>query len=205
MAGITTSAPHWPPTKINNARLAEAFNKVNRAEFIDISLRPHARTNNALPIGHSQTTSQPLVIIRMLELLIRKGIPDNVLEIGAGCGYQTAILATLCRQVIAIERIKNLADSTRKRLCAMGYNNVHVIYQDGFKGYAAQAPFDAIIICAEHNAIPNQVVGQLSDDGTLVMPIIRGRHCRLVAVNAQGEITSRRDIVKFVPMVEGKL
>ncbi len=200
MAGLNAAA--WID-KIRDSRLRHAFRGINRADFLDTSLRPRAADNRALPIGHAQTTSQPQVIVQMLEMLLATADTGAVLEIGAGCGYQTAILASLYKKVVAMERIRPLAKQTSARLRAMGYNNVHVIHGDGFNGYAAAAPFDGIVICAESAIVPDAAVSQLSPTGRLIMPLSTADNCRLVAINADGAIVARRGMVDFVPMLKG--
>lgn len=203
MAGALKPPP-WRD-KIRDRRLRDAFGRVDRTRFLDVSLRPRAAHDCALPIGHGQTTSQPLVIIQMLEMMLAAAdkTPDTVLEIGAGCGYQTAILAALCRKVVAMERIGALAKQTSARLRAMGYNNVHVIHGDGLDGYAAAAPFDGVIVCAEYAAAPQNLLAQLAPAGRLVMPLSSENDCRLIAFDAAGQVAARRGAVRFVPMLEG--
>ena len=183
--------------------ILEAFRRVERSCFIDGSLRPHANSDCALPIGHAQTTSQPYIIARMLEMLLQGGRPNAVLEVGAGCGYQTALLSLLCGRVVAVERIGALARAAGERLRQLGYS-ARVVHGDGFLGYAAAAPYDGIVVCAAHAAVPQKLVEQLTPDGVLVMPLITGGSCRLVSINAAGERMSRREHVEFVPMLEGK-
>ena len=204
MAGTLNAAP-WL-NKIRDRRLHSAFRRAERARFLDASLRPRADDDCALPIGHAQTTSQPLVIAQMLEMMLAAAdkTPDTVLEIGAGCGYQTAILAALCRRVFAVERIGALAKQASARLRAMGYNNAHVIHGDGMDGHAAGAPFDGVVVCAEHSAVPETLVAQLAPTGRLVMPLSSADGCRLVAFDAEGKVAARRGAVSFVPLLEGK-
>ena len=192
------------PVKIRPPHLEAAFQKVDRSQFLDASLRPHAAVDSALPIGHSQTTSQPSVIARMLGLMLRDRTLETVLEIGAGCGYQTAVLSLLCKKVVALERIGALARQTAARMRAMGYNNAHVVHADGLSGYPDAAPYDGIVVCAEYGAPPSAWLEQMSPEGILVMPLTIGSTCRLVAMNAKGEITARRDEVRFVPVLGGK-
>lgn len=203
MAAILNAVP-WPD-KIRDRRLREAVRRVDRTQFLDVSLRPRAADDCPLPIGHAQTTSQPMVIIQMLEMMLAATdkTPDTVLEIGAGCGYQTAILASLCRKVVAIERIGELAKQASARLRAMGYNNAHVIHGDGLDGHAAAAPFDGVIVCAEYAVAPTALVAQLAPAGRLVMPLLSADGCRLIAFDSEGRVAARRGAVSFVPMLEG--
>ena len=218
--------------KIRQRQVLDAFAQIDRAKFLDISLRPHSGSDRALPIGHAQTTSQPLVIARMLEMLLKNAssslplesesesalaaeskseskspprhLLKTVLEIGAGCGYQSALLSLLCEKVVAVERVGALAKQTAARLRAMGRDNIRVLHQDGFDGCPSLAPFDGVIVCAEHAAVPGKLVAQLSPGGALIMPLSAGGGARLVAVNAEGAIVQRRELVRFVPMLAGK-
>ena len=212
--------------KIRQRQVLDAFAQIDRAKFLDISLRPHSGSDRALPIGHAQTTSQPLVIARMLEMLLKNAASSlesesaleskseskppprrllkTVLEIGAGCGYQSALLSLLCEKVVAVERVGALAKQTAARLRAMGRDNIRVLHQDGFDGCPSLAPFDGVIVCAEHAAVPGKLVAQLSPGGALIMPLSAGGGARLVAVNAEGAIVQRRELVRFVPMLAGK-
>ena len=214
--------------KIRQRQVLDAFTQIDRAKFLDISLRPHSGSDRALPIGHAQTTSQPLVIARMLEMLLKNAASSlplesesesaraaeskppprrllkTVLEIGAGCGYQSALLSLLCEKVVAVERVGALARQTAARLRAMGRDNIRVLHQDGFDGCPSLAPFDGVIVCAEHAAVPGKLVAQLSPGGALIMPLSAGGGARLVAVNAEGAIVQRRELVRFVPMLAGK-
>ena len=208
--------------KIRQRQVLDAFTQIDRAKFLDISLRPHSGSDRALPIGHAQTTSQPLVIARMLEMLLKNAASSSpleseseskspprrllktVLEIGAGCGYQSALLSLLCEKVVAVERVGALAKQTAARLRAMGRDNIRVLHQDGFDGCPSLAPFDGVIVCAEHAAVPGKLVAQLSPGGALIMPLSAGGGARLVAVNAEGAIVQRRELVRFVPMLAGK-
>ena len=216
--------------KIRQRQVLDAFAQIDRAKFLDISLRPHSGSDRALPIGHAQTTSQPLVIARMLEMLLKNAASSlplesesesaleskseskspprrllkTVLEIGAGCGYQSALLSLLCEKVVAVERVGALAKQTAARLRTMGRDNIRVLHQDGFDGCPSLAPFDGVIVCAEHAAVPGKLVAQLSPGGALIMPLSAGGGARLVAVNAEGAIVQRRELVRFVPMLAGK-
>ena len=203
MDGALNLAP-WAD-KIRNRKLRAAVKRADRTRFIDSSLRPRAADDCALPIGHSQTTSQPQVIVQMLEMMLAAADkpPARVLEIGAGCGYQTAILASLCEEVFAIERIGALAKQASARLRELGYNNAHVIHGDGFGGHAAGAPFDGIVVCAETAVAPPILLSQLAPGGRLVMPLSSEDNCRLTAFDGEGRVVARRGAVRFVPMLEG--
>ena len=191
--------------RVSERHVLAVFRRVERSDFIDSSLWPRAAADSPLPIGFAQTTSQPFVIARMLTMLLNgKRKLERVLEIGAGCGYQTALLSYLCERVIGIERIGDLARAAARRLRTMGYKNTCVVHADGFDGYAAEAPFDGIIVCAAYPEVPELLLQQLSPEGLLVMPLESAGGTCLTAVNAEGQIVARRDKVIFVPMLGGK-
>lgn len=158
------------PRGIKDKRVLEAMGKVPRHLFMPEAIRHSAYDDMALPIGDEQTISQPYMVAVMTELLGLKG-DEKVLEIGTGSGYQAAILAELSREVYTIERIPSLAGTARERLTAAGYENIHVIVADGTSGLEEEAPFDAIIITAAAPQIPDPLIGQLKDGGTIVAPV----------------------------------
>ncbi len=122
--------------------------------FIDEALAHQAYDDTALPIGHGQTISQPWVVARMTELLISDGVPDKVLEIGTGCGYQTAVLAGLCQQVYSVERIRPLQEQARQRLISLGLARVQLKHADGGFGWKAAGPFNGILVACARPDIP---------------------------------------------------
>lgn len=201
-----------------DADILAAMRRVSRREFLSPEMTLRAEDDDALPIGFGQTTSQPSVIARMLEMLSDPGAESEsesdsksgdgkkfgrVLEIGAGCGYQTAILAELSREVRAMERVPELAKQARARIRKMGYNNAVVTHGDGSAGWAEFAPYDGAIVCAEGPRAPAPLLAQLKKNGRLVMPLLEGRGARLVAMNPAGEIVERGPRVAFVPLLEG--
>lgn len=188
--------------------LAQALRKVPRKEFLDPPLRSRSEDDIALPIGHRQTTSQPLVIARMLDLLTRAPRPrGRVLEIGSGCGYQTALLAELYAEVFAVERIRALAELTRTNLRRLGYNSVRVKHGDGTKGLPEVGEFDGIIVSAATGTRPGALVGQLAEGARLVLPLDEAPGMtRITALERRpdGEIDERTyDSVAFVPLLGG--
>lgn len=187
--------------RIRDKDVLAAMAKVARARFLDPSLRSRAAEDCALPIGFAQTTSQPFVIARMLEMLFGGGRRlAKVLEIGAGCGYQSAILSELCESVVCIERIGALVEVAKDNL--QSRDNVKVIHGDGFAGYPPFAPYDGIVVCAEADVIPPLLVAQLAMDARLIMPLAGARGVELVAVNCKGDVINRRERVQFVPMLK---
>ncbi|MGI9337050.1 MAG: protein-L-isoaspartate O-methyltransferase family protein [Gammaproteobacteria bacterium] len=188
--------------RIRDKDVLAAINKVNRARFLDPSLRSRAAEDCPLPIGFSQTTSQPFVIARMLEMLTGSGGGRlaKVLEIGAGCGYQSAILGELCDSVVCMERVKALVAVAKANL--RNCDNVRIMHGDGFGGCPDLAPFDGIVVCAEADVIPQQLVAQLAEKARLIMPLAGHKGVELVAVNNRGEVIKRREQVQFVPMLK---
>lgn len=156
--------------RIADDRVLSVMNKLPRHLFVPDALRSQAYKDNALPISSGQTISQPFIVARMTEILelTRR---DKVLEIGAGTGYQTAVLASLSRSVFAVERLPDLAAAARERLKRLGVYNVSVKTDDGTAGWAAYAPFDAILVAAGGPEMPEPLVDQLRVGGRLVIPI----------------------------------
>lgn len=155
---------------IADTRVLDVMNKMPRHLFVPEALRSQAYKDNALPIASGQTISQPYIVARMTEILelTRR---DKVLEIGAGTGYQTAVLAALSRSVFAVERLANLATEARDRLKVLGIYNVSLKTDDGTAGWEAYAPYDAILVAAGGPEIPQPLVAQLKSGGRLVIPV----------------------------------
>jgi protein-L-isoaspartate(D-aspartate) O-methyltransferase len=185
------------------ARVLRAMDEVPRHEFVPAHLQAYAYDNAPLPIGHGQTISQPYIVAIMTDLL-NLDAGDVVLEIGTGCGYQTAVLARLARQVYSIEIVEPLATQARERLAQLGYDNVEVRVGDGHRGWPEHAPFDAIILTASPPRIPPAVLQQLADGGRLVAPLSRdhgGQELVLMQKDARGHVTTRDVLpVAFVPL-----
>jgi protein-L-isoaspartate(D-aspartate) O-methyltransferase len=155
---------------IADERVLDVMGKIPRERFVDESYRPRAYDDYPLPIGDGQTISQPYMVAIMTELLDLKG-NEKVLEIGTGCGYQTAILASLCQRVLSIERLKSLAWQAEKLLPELGFYNVLIRVADGTHGWSEEAPYDAIIVTAGAPEIPQPLVDQLADKGRLIIPV----------------------------------
>jgi len=176
---------------------------VPRHEFLADHLQPMAYLNSPLPIGHSQTISQPYIIAVMTDLL---AVPEDgrVLEVGTGCGYQAAILAQLCASVYSIEIVEPLGQEAKARLKRLGYDNVHVRVGDGFAGWPEAGPFDAIIVTAAADEVPPPLVEQLRPGGRMIIPVqsgFGGQELVLIDKDTQGFV-SQKDIlpVRFVPL-----
>ncbi|HAZ54136.1 MAG TPA: protein-L-isoaspartate(D-aspartate) O-methyltransferase [Franconibacter helveticus] len=190
---------------IRDEHVLEALARVPREKFIDEALEHKAWENVALPIGSGQTISQPYMVARMTELL--ELTPDSrVLEIGTGSGYQTAILAHLVHHVCSVERIKSLQWHARRRLKQLDLHNISTRHGDGWQGWRARAPFDAIIVTAAPPEIPPALMSQLADGGILVLPV-GDEHQLLKRVRRRGEefIIDTVEAVRFVPLVKGDL
>lgn len=190
---------------IVDERVLDLIRNTPRHLFIEEALAHQAYDDTALPIGHGQTISQPWVVARMTELLIERGIPGKVLEIGTGCGYQTAVLAGLGAEVYSVERIRPLLDMARERLHELGLARVQLKLADGGFGWAAAAPFDGIIAACARPEIPQSLLDQLGEGGRLVMPVGDDRQQWLTVVDRlEGEWqTTRLETVRFVPFQRG--
>jgi len=190
---------------ITDTRVLAAMQAVPRHRFVDEGLASRAYEDAALPIGHAQTISQPWVVARMISVVCERDVPARVLEVGAGCGYQAAVLAQLAREVYAIERIGALVDAARLRLAALSVRNVRLAHGDGMKGWPAAAPFDAIIVAAAGLEIPPALLAQLAPHGRLIAPE-GGAQQKLILVERTGAASWQRtelDPVRFVPLRAG--
>jgi protein-L-isoaspartate(D-aspartate) O-methyltransferase len=189
-----------------DAHVMAAMAKVPRHEFVPAAEERHAYINNALPIGHGQTISQPYIVALMTDLLNPR--PEHgVLEIGTGSGYQAAVLAELVRQVYSVEVIPELAAAARERLLRLGYSNISIEVGDGNAGRPEQAPYDGIIVTAAAAQVPSPLLAQLRDGGRMVIPVERngGQELVLIEKSAQGTLRERSILpVAFVPLVGGR-
>lgn len=190
---------------ISNLRVLEALLHVPRHLFVDEAFAHRAYEDAALPIAFNQTISQPYIVARMTELLV-KTLPDDpkILEIGTGCGYQTAILARLVSHVYSIERIAPLLEKTRQRLMELGIANLSLKCADGSFGWSQHAPFDGIIITAAAPQLPAALARQLAEGGTLVVPEGQNQQVLRVYRKINGELqVENLDAVRFVPLLGG--
>ena len=190
---------------ICDARVLAAISKVPRHRFIDEALTSRAYDNTALPIGFGQTISQPYVVARMTEQLVAGPTLRTVLEIGTGCGYQTAILAELVDQVYSVERLQALHRQARVRLQELGYSNTWLLYGDGYKGWPEHAPYDGILVAAASLSVPEILLRQLKPGGRMILPVgPPGRQVlRRVVRTEDGFESTNLDAVSFVPLVSG--
>jgi protein-L-isoaspartate(D-aspartate) O-methyltransferase len=186
---------------VTDQDVLEAMERVPRHEFVPDELQAQAYADRPLPIGYGQTISQPYIVALMTELLKLKST-DRVLEIGTGSGYQAAILAEVVAEVYTIEIIEGLASESSERLERLGYTNVHTLHADGYYGWEEHAPFDAIIVTAAPDHIPQPLVQQLKDGAKLVIPVgPPGGYQTLWQVTKAGDEYTKRNItgVLFVP------
>ena len=190
---------------IGDERVLAAIGKVPRHQFVEEGLAYSAYDDTPLPIGSQQTISQPFVVARMLELLHagRDGL-GRTLEVGAGCGYQAAVMSYLASDVYAVERIRPLLDRARENLRPFRLPNVRLKYADGSSGLTEAAPFDSIIVAAAARAVPPALKAQLADGGRLILPLGTNTQT-LVMVKRKGPQfrESRHDAVRFVPLLSG--
>ena len=189
---------------IADPRVLDAMMHVPRHMFVDAALAAHAYQDSSLPIGEGQTISQPYMVARMSQLLELDG-HERVLEIGTGCGYQTAVLSRLCRRVYSIERIASLSKRARANLRAARHANVMLKCGDGTLGWEEYAPFDAILAAAGGERVPAAWCDQLQEGGKIVMPVGCGNAHVLVRLRKKGRqlVEERFDECTFVPLVAG--
>jgi len=185
---------------IRDARVLAAMGRVPRERFVPAELAAQAYGDHPLPIGQGQTISQPYIVAFMTEQLRLRG-DEKVLEIGTGSGYQAAVLAECAAQVYTIEIVEELAERSAALLRELGYDNVHARTGDGYRGWPEQAPFDAIILTAAPDHVPQPLLDQLADGGRLILPL-GGDDQELVLIERHGSELTRRSVlpVRFVPM-----
>ena len=189
---------------ISHPEVLDALAATPRHVFIEEALAHRAYEDTALPIGHGQTISQPLIVALMTSTLFN--VPRaRVLEVGTGSGYQTAILAALCRRVFTIERIEPLVAWARERLEALSVNNVIAKMGDGYQGWPEQAPFDGILVTAAPRGVPRALLDQLDVGGRMVLPVGGGnvQELRVIDRNTDGFEEDVVKQVRFVPLVKG--
>lgn len=189
---------------IRDARVLHAMGVVPRHIFIEQALANRAYDDTALPLGFGQTISQPYVVARMIELLIEGRELGKTLEIGAGCGYQAAILGVLSKQVFAVERIAPLLDRARDKLRQLKLSHIRLKHADGNLGLREAAPFDTIILAAAASQTPQALLTQLAPGGRLVMPLGSAEQViNLIEHTDRGFVETRFDAVRFVPLLPG--
>lgn len=192
---------------ISNQKVLDVIRMLPRHIFLDEALSHRAYEDTALPIGFSQTISQPYIVALMTELLLSRGVREKVLEVGTGCGYQAAILAQLVPHVYTVERIKPLLVKAREKFRRLGLRNIVSAHSDGAVGWAQYAPYDGIISTAAPARVPEELLQQLAPDGLLVIPVGPEGDQELRLIQRVGdsskfveEVITR---VRFVPLLSG--
>jgi protein-L-isoaspartate(D-aspartate) O-methyltransferase len=190
---------------IAEERVLDRIRNVPRHLFVDEALASRAYEDTALPIGFGQTISQPYIVARMTEALLGAGELGKVLEIGTGCGYQTAVLAALVKEIYTIERIAPLLARARRSLRELKIRNVHFRCDDGSVGWAARAPFDGILLTAAPRSVPPALFEQLCIGGRLIAPVGPDARQELVRFTKTESLIQRESLgaVSFVPLVSG--
>ena len=190
---------------IHDLRVLERIRNVPRHIFVDEALASRAYEDTALPIGWGQTISQPYIVARMTAALLAGGALGKVLEVGFGCGYQTAVLAPFAEKIFSVERVEPLVDRAKQRLKELGIRNVKLKYGDGMKGWPTQAPFDGILVAAAPLTLPEALVEQLGPGGRLVVPVGPEGQQQLLRYTRRENGLHREVLgsVSFVPMLGG--
>ena len=192
---------------IANISVLDVLLNTPRHLFVDEAIAHRAYEDTALPIGHGQTISQPYIVARMTELLLSRGTPEKVLEIGTGSGFQTAVLAQLVPEVWSVERIRPLQQKSEKLFSLLGLGNIHLRFADGGFGWPEEAPFDGIITTCAPESIPDSLLQQLNPEGGRLVIPVGGREQALYLIVRNGEEFQREKVenVKFVPLVKGTM
>jgi protein-L-isoaspartate(D-aspartate) O-methyltransferase len=192
---------------IRNQAVLEALRNTPRHIFVDEALASRAYEETALPIGHGQTISQPYTVARMTEALIENGVPETVLEIGTGSGYQCAILAQLVRRVHSVERIAALMEQARYRFRELGLRNIHLKHSDGGIGLPEYAPYDGILVTAAPSGLPKSLLEQLAVGGRLILPLQKEHGQVMIRITRTDEGFQQEQLesANFVPLVGGMI
>ncbi len=191
---------------IRNRKVLDAMRDMPRHIFVDEALASRAYEDNPLPIGYNQTISQPYIVARMTELLLKQGNLGKVLEIGTGCGYQTAILAQFAEHVYSVERILPLQRKAKEHLGELKIKNVSYIHNDGGWGWPEYAPFDGILVSAAPPEIPQTLLEQMAVGGMMVIPIGKPglQELQRVTRTSNGYEIEEFEAVSFVPFLSGR-
>jgi protein-L-isoaspartate(D-aspartate) O-methyltransferase len=191
---------------IKNLRVLEVMRTTPRHIFVDEAMAHRAYEDTALPIGHGQTISQPYIVARMTEILLENGVPDVVLEVGTGSGYQSAILSRLVPKVYTVERISALLQKARDAHRKLGLLNVFSKHSDGSWGWAPNAPYPAIMVTAAPESVPPSLLEQLAVGGRMVIPVGSSHGVQKLKVytrTSEGIEESTQEYVHFVPLLDG--
>jgi len=190
---------------ITNLSVLDRIRNVPRHIFVDEALGTRAYEDTALPIGFGQTISQPYIVARMTEAILEGGPLTNVLEVGTGCGYQTAILAPLVERIYTIERIEPLVTRAKERIKELGIRNVRFRHGDGTQGWKPHAPFDGILVAAAPLVVPEELIKQLKVGGRLLVPVGPEGKQELIRFTRKEQRVDRESLgaVAFVPLLGG--
>ncbi|MBE0437596.1 MAG: protein-L-isoaspartate(D-aspartate) O-methyltransferase [Methylomicrobium sp.] len=191
---------------ITNHKILDAMRNTPRHLFVDEALASRAYEDTALPIGYNQTISQPYIVAKMTELLLASGPLAKVLEIGTGCGYQTAVLSQLVDYVYTVERIQPLQKKAKNLVWSLKHKNISYLHSDGGWGWPDHAPYDGILVTAAPPEIPEMLLRQLAVGGVMVIPIGHsgGQELQRVTRNASGFEVEILESVNFVPFLSGR-
>jgi len=189
---------------ISDERVLLAMGEIPRHRFVDEGIASRAYEDVALPIGHGQTISSPTIVALMTQLLLEVKPMQKVLEVGTGCGYQTAVLGKLVREVYTLERIAPLMDKARRNLRDLRFYNVRYKHADGHAGYPEGAPYDGILMAASATHVPEALKEQLAVGGRMVLPVgVEDQWLYVVDRKEDGFVEQRREPVRFVPLLPG--
>jgi protein-L-isoaspartate(D-aspartate) O-methyltransferase len=190
---------------ITNLSVLDRIRNVPRHIFVDEALGTRAYEDTALPIGFGQTISQPYIVARMTEALLEGGPLISVLEVGTGCGYQTAVLSPLVDRIYTIERVEPLVTRAKERIKELGIRNVRFRYGDGSLGWKAHAPFDGILVAAAPLVVPEELIKQLKVGGRLLVPVGAEGQQELIRFTRKEQRVERQSLgaVAFVPLLGG--
>lgn len=192
---------------ISNESVLNVMVATPRHLFVDEALAHRAYEDDALPIGHNQTLSRPYIVARMTEILLEKGTPKKVLEVGTGSGYQMSILAQLVDELYSVERIKPLLDKAKQRARMLKLNSVKFQHADGGFGWPQQGPYDGILSAAAPRSVPEELIEQLAIGGRLIMPVGDARKQELIVIDKTDDGLEENIIeaVNFVPLLAGRV
>lgn len=192
---------------ITNHAVLSVMRDMPRHLFVDEALASRAYEDTALPIGHGQTISQPYIVAKMTEILLEGASKNNILEIGTGCGYQTAVLSRLVQRVFSVERISLLQNQARERFYQMKLNNIRLKHTDGSWGWPENGPYDGIIVTCAPEQVPPELLRQLAPQGRMVIPVGSSTSQSLRVIDRIGNNFEETvlDAVSFVPLLSGQI
>ncbi|HEC73372.1 MAG TPA: protein-L-isoaspartate(D-aspartate) O-methyltransferase [Methylophaga aminisulfidivorans] len=192
---------------IKSLEVLSVIREMPRHLFVDEALASRAYEDTALPIGHSQTISQPYIVAKMTEILLADSQRANVLEVGTGSGYQTAVLSKLVERVFSVERIAPLQNQARERFYQLKLNNIKLKHSDGSWGWEWYAPYDGIIVTCAPEQVPLELLKQLAPGGRMVIPVGSNKGQSLRVIDRVGDTFEETELdpVSFVPLLSGQI